>query len=111
MRKVILFFIVILILDAHSSMAQYKHKNKKLKIYQQEYMPVKGDIYFGKYEVSFYEYFAFLNDLKKSGNSQLYEKCKIDSLSVDSIFMSTHHYQQKENTLNNFPVNNILSMN
>jgi formylglycine-generating enzyme required for sulfatase activity len=88
-------------------MAQYRNKNKKIKIYQQEYLPVKGDVYFGKYEVSYYEYFVFLNDLRNSGNKELFEKYKIDSLSIDSNYKSNHYYHQKDYTLNNFPVNNI----
>ena len=64
----------------------------------------------GKYEVSYKEYFTFLNELKNSGNTELYEICKIDSMAADS-FVTNGRYGKfyiKEHTLiQNCPVSNI----
>jgi hypothetical protein len=43
----------------------------------EESAPKIGEVvYFGKYEVSYYEYFVFINDLRNSGYNELYEKYK-----------------------------------
>ena len=86
MKKYLKLIIVLLFCKSFYLMAQFRNKNKKEKPVNQEYLLIKDNLYFGKYEVSLHEYFAFLNELKISGRNDVYEKCKIDSLKVDSIF-------------------------
>ena len=88
-----------------------ERKEKKIvKHLKQEYLPITDNLFMGKYEVSYKEYFTFLNELKNSGNTELYEICKIDSMAADS-FVTNGRYGKfyiKEHTLiQNCPVSKI----
>lgn len=107
MQKNITLIIALIVCNFYYANAQFSNDNKWAKPKQQEYLLVKDSLYFGKYEVSYYEYLAFLGELKLSGKSDLYELYKIDSLEVDSLFKKTNYGFEQEYSIVNFPVSNI----
>ena len=107
MKKYLTLIIVLLFCNSFYLKAQFSKKNKKEKPVNQEYLLIKDNLYFGKYEVSMHEYFDFLNKLKISGRNDVYEKCKIDSLKVDSIFKKNFYAFDNGFSMDNFPVSNI----
>ena len=107
MKKYLTLIIVLLFCNSLYLKAQFRKKNKKEKPVNQEYLLIKDNLYFGKYEVSMHEYFVFLIELKISGRNDLYEKCKIDSLQLDSILKKNVYAFDNGFSMDNFPVSNI----
>ncbi len=107
MKRSITLIFAILFFNFYCSFAQFRKKSKTEKPLLQEYVLIKENLLFGKYEVSLHDYFTFLNELKKSGRMDLYERYKIDSLKIDSIFKMNYFAYENGFSIDNFPVSNI----
>jgi formylglycine-generating enzyme required for sulfatase activity len=107
MKRSITLIFAILFFNFNFSFAQFRKKSKREKPVQEEYVLIKDNLYFGKYEVSLHDYFTFLNDLKRLGRMDLYERYKIDSLKIDSIFKMSYFAYENGFSIDNFPISNI----
>ncbi len=107
MRKSILVLISISLAFCNHSNAQLFKKKKKTKLLIQSYLPVNDSLYFGKYEVSISDYFAFMDDLKANKRLDLFDNYIIDTLLYNKITIYSNSYKSMSSNILNYPVNNI----